>query len=103
MEAEVGTAPLHARFVALSVCFVTRTTTAGDAASCLPLPREVRDSRTRMVIRVGNVDEVVRRVNRDLEKVGKAAVGAASQAAGGDRPHVVGVVAGLAQRESRRA
>jgi len=35
-----------------------------------------------MVIRVGNIDEMVRRVNRDLEKVGKAAVGAAKEAAG---------------------
>ena len=49
----------------------------GDARGRFLLPREVRDRSTRMVIRVGNVDEVVRRVNCDLEKVGKAPVGAA--------------------------
>src|SRR5712692_1840745 len=83
MEAEVGSASVLAGFVALTVCFVNCTWARGDdAAGCLLLPREVRYRRTRMVIRVGNVDEMVRRVNRDLEKVCKAAVGAAKQAAG---------------------
>jgi hypothetical protein len=49
----------------------------GDARRRFLLPREVRDRSTRVVIRVGNVDEVRRRVDSDLEKVGKAAVGAA--------------------------
>ncbi len=48
-----------------------------DASGCFLLPREVRDRSTRMVIRVGNVDAMVRWVNRDLEKVSKAPVGAA--------------------------
>ncbi len=38
----------------------------GDARGCRLLPREVRDRRTRMVIRVGNVGEMIGRVNRDL-------------------------------------
>ena len=49
----------------------------GDAWGRFLLPREVRDRSTRMIIRVGNVDEVRRRVDSDLEKVRKAAVGAA--------------------------
>ena len=49
-----------------------------DASSCFLLPGEVRDRCARMVISVGNVDAMVRWVNRDLEKVSKAAVGAAS-------------------------
>jgi len=48
-----------------------------DASGCFLLPREVRDRSTRMVIRVGNVDAMARWVNRDLEKVSKAPVGAA--------------------------
>ena len=52
-----------------------------DAAGCRLLPREVRNRRTGMVIRIGNVDEVVR-VNANLEEVGKAPVGAAQQATG---------------------
>src|SRR5882762_5526792 len=104
METEVGSASVLAGFVALPVFFVTSAWTAGDdATGCFLLPGEVRDRRARMVIRVGNVDEMVGRVNRDLEKVGKAAVGAAKEAAGRDLPRVVGVVGGLAQREKRRA
>ncbi len=48
-----------------------------DAPGCFLLPREVRDRCARMVISVGDVDAMVRWVNRDLEKVGKAPVGAA--------------------------
>jgi len=49
-----------------------------DASGCFLLPREVRDRCARMVIGVSDVDAMVRWVNRDLEKVSKAAVGAAS-------------------------
>jgi len=48
-----------------------------DASGCFLLPREVRDRCARMVIGVSDVDAMVRWVNRDLEKVGKAPVGAA--------------------------
>ena len=41
------------------------------------LAREVRDRCTDMVISVGPIDAMVR-INRDLEKVSKAAIGAAS-------------------------
>ena len=54
----------------------------GDARIGRLLPCEVRDRRTRMIVRIGNVDEMVRGVNRDLEKVGKTPVGTAQQAAG---------------------
>src|ERR1700716_3904145 len=82
MHAEVGVTPLLAAYVALPIVFVTRTT-PGDTAGCFLLPREIRDSRTRMVIGEGNVDEMVCRVNRDLEKVSQAAVGASRVKAGG--------------------
>src|SRR5207244_7979344 len=49
-----------------------------DASGCFLLPREVRNRCARMVISVGNVNAMVHWVNRDLEKVSKAAVGAAS-------------------------
>src|SRR5438445_10511699 len=55
-----------------------------------------------MVIRVGNVGEMIGRVNGDLEKVGKAAVGAAKEATSRDLPRVVHVVSGLAQGENWR-
>ena len=61
-------------------CLVTAACTfalGGDAWRRFLLPREVRDRSTRMIIRVGNVDEVRRRINCDLKKVGKTAVGAA--------------------------
>src|SRR5713101_1129321 len=84
METEVGTAALLAGFVALPVFFVTSTWTAGDdARGCFPLPREICECRARIVIVVGHVDEMIRRVNRDLEKVTKAAVGAKRVKAGG--------------------
>src|SRR5258708_11757578 len=103
METEVGTASLLAGFVALPFCFVNRTWTAcDDASGCLLLPREVRDRLARMIVRVGNVDEMVRRVNRDLEKVGKAAVGAAKEAAGRDLPRVIDMVGSFAERENGR-
>ncbi len=50
----------------------------GDASGCFLLPGEVRDRCARMIISVRDVDAMVRWVNRDLEKVSKAAVGAAS-------------------------
>ena len=49
-----------------------------DASGCFLLPGEVRDRCARMIISVRDVDAMVRWVNRDLEKVSKAAVGAAS-------------------------
>jgi hypothetical protein len=67
------------RLGALPACLVTAARTfalGGDAWRRFLLPREVRDRRTSMVIGIGNVDAMVR-VNRDLEEVGKAPVGAA--------------------------
>ena len=80
-----GALPPGLRLGALSVRSVTAACTfalSGDARGRFLLPREIRDRSARMVIRVGNVDEVIRRVNCDLEKVGKAPVGAAEEAAG---------------------
>jgi hypothetical protein len=68
------------RLGALPAFLVTAACTftlGGDARRRLLLPREVGDRSTRVVIRVGDVDEVRRRVNCDLEKVCKAPVGAA--------------------------
>ena len=84
VEAELGLAAMLSIFVAVTASFVGGPCTfafGGDAGGCLLLPREVRDRRTRMIIRISNVDEMAR-VHRDLEKVGQAAVGAAQQAAG---------------------
>ena len=47
-----------------------------DASGGFLLPREVRDRGAHMIISVGNIHSIVR-VNRDLEKVSKAAIGAA--------------------------
>src|SRR5437870_927993 len=74
----------------------------GDTGSCCSLPGKVGDRRARMVIRIGNVNEMVR-VNPNLEKVSETPVRATKQAAGRDLPRVVGVVGGLAHRENRRA
>src|SRR5215471_18632687 len=53
----------------LSACTLARGL---DASGCFFLSREVRDRGARMVISVGDVDAMVRWVNRDLEKVSKA-------------------------------
>src|SRR4029077_8310236 len=85
MDVEVGTASFLAVDVALAVRVpaTARAWALGhDARGCLLLPREVSDGRARVVIRVGHVDEVIGRVNSDLEKVSKAAVGAAKKSAG---------------------
>src|SRR5438132_7556605 len=63
----------------------------GDTGSCCPLPGKVGDRRARMVIRIGNVNEMVR-VNPNLEKVSETPVRATKQAAGRDLPRVVGVI-----------
>ena len=80
IELEEGRPPPRLQLGALPARLVTTACTfalGGDARGRLLMPREVRDRSTRMIIRVGNVDEVRRRVNGDLEKVGKTAVGAA--------------------------
>src|SRR5437867_2815857 len=73
----------------------------GDTGSCCPLPGKVGDRRTGMIVRVGNVNEMVR-ANPNLEKVSETPVRATKQAAGRDLSRVVGVVGGLAHRENRR-
>ena len=78
IEGELG-ARRACRRGALPACLVTAARTfalGGDARGRFLLPREVRDRRTRMVIRIGNVDAMVR-VNPNLEEVGKAPVGGA--------------------------
>src|SRR5204862_7213355 len=73
----------------------------GDTGSCCSLPGKVGDRRARMVIRIGNVNEMVR-VNPNLEKVSETPVRATKQADGRVLPRVVGVGGGLAHREDRR-
>ena len=83
-EAELGLAAILSFHVAVTASFVGGPCTLAfgrDASGRRLLPREVRDRRTGMIVRIGNVDEMVG-INRDLEKVGQAAVGAAQQAAG---------------------
>ena len=65
IEGELG-ARRACRRGALPACLVTAARTfalRGNAWGRFLLPREVRDRSTRMIIRVGNVDEVRRRVN----------------------------------------
>ena len=54
-----GLAPFPACLVTTACTFAL----GGDAWGRFLLPREVRDRSARMIIRVGNVDEVRRRVN----------------------------------------
>src|SRR5260370_26436997 len=85
MDLEVGTAAFFAGYGALAVR-VAATACAWalvhNARCCLLLPCEVRDCRARTVIVEGNIDEMIRWVNRDLEKVAKAAVGGPQTTAG---------------------
>src|ERR1700730_6329911 len=84
IEAELGLAAMLAVEVAATGSFVGGAgalASDGDAGSGPPLPREIRNRRTRMVSRIGNVDEMVR-VHSNLEEIGEAAVGTAQQAAG---------------------
>src|SRR6202023_2239488 len=104
IEAELALPAMLAVFVAVTASLMGGACTlavGGDARSRRLFPREVRDRRTGMIIRIGNVDEMVR-VHPNLEEVGEAAVGTAQQAAGRDLTRVVGVVGSLSERENRR-
>ena len=84
IEAELRLAAVLAVLVAIAATFVRGSGALAfgrDAGGCRLLPREVRDGGTGMIVRKGNVDEMVR-VNADLEEVGEAAVRGARQAPG---------------------
>ncbi len=92
IEAELCLAAVLAIYMALTAGFVGGAcafAAGGDTGSCCPLPGKVGDRRARMVIRIGNVNEMVR-VNPNLEKVSETPVRATKQAAGRDLPGVVG-------------
>src|SRR5258706_99172 len=84
IEAERVLAGFLAPYVAATASFVGGAGTLacnGDAPGRRLFPREVTDRRTRMVVRIGDVDEMLR-VNPNLEEVGETAVGTAQQASG---------------------
>ena len=77
IEGEMGAATMLAMLITLAARLVARACALGfgdDARSRCPLPREVSDRRACMIVRKGNVDQMVGWVNGDLEKIGQAAV-----------------------------